>query len=285
MEQYSFDVDAGNFQQVVIEGSQHVPVLVDFWAEWCGPCRALKPILEKLAAEFQGKFILAKVDSDKNQDIAAQFGVRGIPSVKAFLGGEIVDEFSGALPESEVREFLKRLIPSPAGELHIAAGRARDQANLAEALKLLGEAAKVDARNEAVRLDAADILVELGQLDEARRLFDSLSALARMEERAQQVLARLSFAEGGQQSGDEASLRGRIAEQPDDMAARMQLANRLVAAGRHQEGLEQLLEMVRRDRAWNDEAARKAILAVFSLLGGQGPLVSEYRRKLARALN
>jgi len=285
MDQYSFDVDAGNFQQVVIEGSQHVPVLVDFWAEWCGPCRALKPILEKLAAELQGKFILAKVDSDKNQDIAAQFGVRGIPSVKAFLGGEIVDEFSGALPEAEVREFLKRLIPSPAGELHIAAGRARDQGNLAEALKLLGEAAKLDARNEVVRLDAADILVELGQLDEARRLFDSLSALARMEERAQQVQARLSFAEGGQQSGDEASLRGRIAEQPDDMEARMQLANQLVAAGRHQEGLEALLEMVLRDRSWNEEAARKAILAVFSLLGGQGPLVSEYRRKLARVLN
>ncbi|MDP2833634.1 MAG: co-chaperone YbbN [Pseudomonadota bacterium] len=285
MEQYSFDVDAGNFQQVVLEGSQQVPVLVDFWAEWCGPCRALKPLLEKLAAEFQGKFILAKVDSDKNQDIATQFGVRGIPSVKAFFGGAIVDEFSGAIPESEIREFLKRLIPSPAGELHIAAGRARDQGNLAEALKLLGEAAQLDARNEAVRLDAADILVELGQLDEARRLFDSLSPLARMEERAQQVLARLGFAEGGRQSGDAAGLRSRIAEQPDDMAARMQLANQLVAAGRHQEGLEELLEMVRRDRAWNEEAARKAILAVFSLLGGLGPLVPEYRRKLARVLN
>ncbi len=285
MEQYSFDVDAGNFQQVVIEGSHQVPVLVDFWAEWCGPCRALKPILEKLAAEFQGKFILAKVDSDKNQDIAAQFGVRGIPSVKVFFGGAIIDEFSGALPESEVRAFIERVIPSPAGELHIAAGRARDQGNLAEALKLLGEAAKLDTRNEAVRLDAADILVELGQLDEARLLFDSLSPLARMEERAQQVSARLSFAEGGRQSGDEASLRSRIAEQPDDMAARMQLANQLVAAGRHQEGLEELLEMVRRDRAWNEEAARKAILAVFSLLGGVGPLLSEYRRKLARVLN
>lgn len=285
MDQYSFDVDAGNFQQVVLEGSRQVPVIVDFWAEWCGPCRALKPVLEKLAAEFQGRFILAKVDSDKSQDLAAQFGVRGIPSVKAFFGGAIVDEFSGALPESEIREFIARVIPSPAGELHIAAGRARDKGNLAEALQLLGDAAKLDIRNEAVRLDAADILVELGQLDEARHLFDSLSPLMRMEERAQQVQARLSFAESGQQSGDEAALRGRIAEQPDDMEARMQLVNQLVAAGRHQEGLEELLEMVRRDRVWNEEAARKAILAVFSLLGGQGPLVSEYRRKLARALN
>lgn len=285
MDQYSFDVDAGNFQQVVIEGSRQVPVLVDFWAEWCGPCRALKPILEKLATEFQGKFILAKVDSDKHQDIAAQFGVRGIPSVKAFFGGEIVDEFSGALPEDQVREFLQRVIPSPAGELHIAAGRARDQGNLEEALKLLGEAAKLDPRNEAVRLDAADVLAELGLLDEARNLFDSLSPLARMEERAQQVQARLSFAEGGQKGGDEAALRGQIAERPEEMEPRMQLANQLLAAGRYQEGLEELLEMVRRDRTWNEEAARKAILAAFSLLGGQGALVSEYRRKLARILN
>ena len=285
MGQYSFDVDADNFQQVVIEGSQQVPVLVDFWAEWCGPCRMLKPVLEKLAEEFRGKFILAKVDSDKHQAIAARYGVRGIPSVKAFVGGEVVDEFSGALPESGVREFLERVIPSPADELHIAARRARDQGDPAKALQLLAEASKLDTLNEAVRLDAADILVELGQLDEARRLFDSLSPLARMEERAQQVLARLSFAEGGQKGGDEADLRSRIAEQPDDMETRMQLANLLVAAGRHQDGLEEFLEMVRRDRAWNDEAARKAILAVFNLLGGQGPLVSEYRRKLARALN
>ena len=283
MGQHSFDVDSVNFHQVVLEGSRDIPVLVDFWAEWCGPCRQLKPLLEKLAEEYQGKFILAKVDSDKNQPLAAQFGVRGIPSVKAFIGGEIVDEFSGAIPESEVRAFLERLLPSPADELRIAAGRARDQGNLAQALQQLAEASRLDLQNEDVRLDAADILVELGQLDEARRLFDSLSPAARLEERAQQILARLNFAQSG--GGDEASLRSRLKEQPDDMEARMQLANLLIASGRHQDGLEEMLEMVRRDRAWNDEAARKAILAVFNLLGGQGPLVSDYRRKLASALN
>jgi putative thioredoxin len=283
MGQHSFDVDAGNFQHVVIEGSHQVPVLVDFWAEWCGPCRMLKPILEKLAEEFQGRFILAKVDSDKNQAIAAQYGVRGIPNVKAFLGGEVVDEFSGAIPESGVREFLERLIPSPADELRIAAGRARDQGDLAQALKLLAEASKLDMQNEALRLDAADILLELGQLDEARRLLDSLSPATRTEERAQQIEARLNFAQAG--GGDEAGLRRRLAERPDDMETRMQLANLLVATGRHQEGLEDLLEMVRRDRTWNDAAARKAMLAVFNLLGGQGSLVSDYRRKLASALN
>ena len=283
MGQFAFDVDAGDFQRVVIEGSRQVPVVVDFWAEWCGPCRMLKPILEKLAEEFQGKFILAKVDSDKNQAIAAQYAVRGIPNVKAFLGGEVVDEFSGALPEAAARDFLRRLIPSPADELRIAAGRARDQGDSAQALQLLAEAAKLDMGNEAVRLDAADILLEQGEVEEARRLFDSLSPATRLEEPAQRIEARLNFAAAG--GGDEATLRDRIAASTEDMESRLRLANLLIAGGRHQEGLEQLLEMVRRDRAWSEEAARKAMLSVFNLLGGENPLVSDYRRKLARALN
>ncbi len=285
MGQHSYDVDSGNFQQVVLEGSHDIPVLVDFWAAWCAPCRQLKPLLEKLAEEYRGKFILAKVDADTNQDLAAQYGVRGIPSVKAFLGGELVDEFSGALPESQVREFLDHLIPAPADELRIAAGRARDSGEHDEALRLLGEAARLDPQHEGVRLDAADILLEHGQLVEARKLFDSLSPAAHQEERAQQVLARLTFAESGSQGGDEAGLRERIVARPEDMEARLRLANLLVAGGRHQEGLEELLEMVRRDRAWNEDAARRAILAVFSLLGGQNELVAAYRRKLASTLN
>lgn len=283
MGQFSYDVDASDFQQVVIEGSRKVPVIVDFWAEWCGPCRMLKPILEKLAEEFQGKFILAKVDSDKNQEIASQYGVRGIPNVKAFLDGEIVDEFSGALPESEVRAFLQRVLPSPADTLRIAAGQARDQGDAAQALQLLAEASKLDPNNEAVRLEAADILLELGELGEARRLFDSVSPLTRMEDQARQVEARLSFAEAG--GGDEAELLSHLAARPDDLDARLRLAKLLIANGRHRDGLEQLLDLVRRDRAWNDEAARKAMLAVFDLLGGEDPLVAEFRRKLARALN
>lgn len=283
MGQYSFDVDASDFQQVVIEGSRKVPVIVDFWAEWCSPCRMLKPILEKLAEEFQGKFILAKVDSDRNQAIASQYGVRGIPNVKAFLDGEIIDEFSGALPESEVRAFLQRVLPSPADTLRIAAGQAREQGDLAQALQLLAEASKLDPKNEATRLEAADILLELGELGEARRLFDSVSPLTRMEDQAQQVEARLNFAEAG--GGDEAELLSHLEARPDDLDARLRLANLLIAGGRHRDGLEQLLDLVRRDRAWNDEAARKAMLAAFNLLGGQDPLVAEYRRKLARALN
>ncbi len=280
---YSVDVEADNFQQVVIEGSREVPVVVDFWAPWCGPCRVLKPLLEKLALEYQGKFILAKVDSDRNQEIATQFGVRGIPSVKAFIDGLQVDEFSGALPESEVRAFLERLLPSPIDALRIDAGRARDQGDSALALRLLAEASKLDGSNENLRLDTADILLELSQVEEARHLFDSLSPATRMEARAQQIAARLDFAQAGR--ADESGLRASIEARPDDMASRLELAKLLIASDRQREGLAQLLEMVLRDRAWQDGLARKTMLSVFNLRGSQDPLVAEYRRRLSSALN
>ncbi len=285
MGNFAFDVDASNFQEIVLEGSKQTPVVMEFWAEWCGPCKALKPLLEKLAEEYQGKFILAKINADHNQDLAAQFGVRGIPSVKAVFNGEMLEEFSGAIPEAAVREFLARIIPSPAEALRVQASMARTEGDTAQALQLLAEAAKLDPANERVRLDAADILVSLNELDEAKRLLDSLSAVTRMDEEAQRIIAKLSFALGGQQGGDEVGLREKITVAPDDMETRMQLVNLLVAAGRYQDGLDELLEMVRRDRAWNDDAPRKTILAVFNMLGGQGELVSTYRRKLASALN
>jgi putative thioredoxin len=285
MGQYSVEVNRDNFQQVVMEDSKRVPVVIDFWAEWCGPCRALKPILEKLADEYQGKFVLAKINSDENQDLAAQFGVRGIPSVKAVYDGQIVDEFSGAIPESAVREFLGRIIPSPAEELRIKATGQRDAGDLAGALQTLAEASKLDTANEAVRLDAADILLEVGEPDEARRLLDSLSPATKLEDRTQQLLAKLNFAQAGQDGEDEQTLRARITAAPDDMDARLRLANLLVASGRYEPGMDELLEVIRLDRSWNDDAARKTLLSVFSMLGGQGDLVAQYRRKLASALN
>ena len=288
MGQYAFDVDQHNFQQVVIEGSAKVPVVIDFWAPWCGPCRTLKPILEKLAEEYQGRFILAKINSDENQGLAAQFGVRGIPAVKAVLAGELVDEFSGALPEGAVRQFLDRLIPSPGDELRLQASDLRDAGDLAGALQVLGQASQVDPKNEAVRIDAAEILAELNQWADIQPLLDSLSPAARTEERVVRLLAKLAFArsaaQGDEASAGEADLRAALAAKPEDMETRHKLANLLVAQGRYADGMDELLEMVRRDRAWNDEAGRKALLSVFNLLGGD-PLVAEYRRKLATALN
>ncbi len=231
------------------------------------------------------EFLLAKVNSDRNQELAGQFGVRGIPNVKAVYQGRIVDEFSGALPESAVREFLARIIPSPAEDLRMQAAEQKDAGDLAGALQTLAAASNLDTSNENIRIDAAEILLELNEADEAKRLLDSLSADTKADSRVQQLLAKLAFAGAQADSGAADELRARLAADANDHQACYDLANLLVGQGQPAEGLDELLEIVRRDRTWNEDAARKQILAVFNLLGGQGELVSAYRRKLSSALN
>ena len=280
MSEHALDVGLADFAQHVLEESRHRPVVVDFWAPWCGPCKSLKPILEKLAVEYGGKFLLAKINSDDNQELAARYGVRGIPSVKAFIGGELVDEFSGALPEGEVCAFLDRLIPSPADEIRQQAAAARMAGDLSGALQLLAEASKLDPDHLGVRLDAAEIMLDLNEVDEATRLLGSVADDA--DPRVPALKARLQFM--GAAGEDEAALTARVAANENDLEARLKLANLLIAATRYEAGMDQLLEIVRRDRSFGDDIGRKTLLSVFNLLGG-GDLVSRYRRLLASALN
>lgn len=242
MGRFSFDVDAMGFAVAVLEASQRVPVVVDFWAPWCGPCQSLKPILEKLAEEFGGRFLLARVNTDENQELAMQFGIRGIPDVKAFYRGQVVDQFTGALPESAVREFLARILPSPAEELRQQAAALREAGNHRQALETLGEASKLEPGYEQLRIDAAEILLDEGRLEEARQLLDSLSAGTALGEQAQRLRARMDFAPEGQAGAGEATLRERIARDAGDMQARLDLAHLLVSQGRHAEGMDELLE-------------------------------------------
>ena len=279
MSEHALDVGLADFQQHVLDESKHRPVVVDFWAPWCGPCKSLKPILEKLAAEYGGRFLLAKVNSDDNQALATRYGVRGIPSVKAFVDGAMVDEFSGALPEGEVRAFLDRLIPGPAEELRAQAADLRASGDFPAALQALAEASKIDPKHLGVRLDAAEIMLDLGEADETRRLIASVPDDADL--RVAQLKARLQFM--GVEGEDVAALTAQVAANENDLAARLKLANLLVAAGQHEAGMDQLLEIVRRDRSFEDDIGRKTLLSVFDLLGG-GELVSRYRRQLSSLL-
>ena len=283
MSAHALDVSgAAEFERQVLEESRRRPVVVDFWAPWCGPCRSLKPILEKLADEYGGKFLLAKVNADENQELSARYGVRGIPAVKAFSQGRLADEFSGALPEAAVREFLDRLVPKPAEMLRLKADEQLRRGDASGALKLLAEAAALDPANEWVRVDAAAIMLDVGDMAEAQHLLQEV----RLDDaRVAQLRSRLEFAQAAASGESAEALAARIARNSDDLQARLQLAKLLAAARDYAGAMEQMLEVVRRDRRYGDDAGRRALLAVFDLLGPGHPLVGEYRRKLASALN
>ena len=282
MSTHALDISAANFQREVIDASRAVPVLVDFWAPWCGPCRVLKPVLEKLADQYQGRFRLAKVNSDDNPQLSAQYGVRSIPNVKAFVDGELVDEFLGAQSESAVRAFIDGLMPSP-GEILRRQAAARSAAgDAAGALGLLEQAAEA-GHDDAVYADMIEILLAQGHVAQATTIADKLGPLAGDDPRVRALLARLRFADDGKQ--DASALRARIEAEPANLEARLRLAGLDVAGQRYESALEQLIEIIRRDRKWNDEAGRKTMLAVFDLLGAQHELTGRYRRKLASLLN
>ena len=281
----AIDVSEKDFNEVVIEGSRRVPVIVDFWAPWCAPCRALAPVLEKLATEHQGKFTLVKVNSDENQPLAAQWGVRGIPNVKAFVGGKPVDEFSGALPETMVREFLKRVIPSPAEELRLEAEAVyRESRDDVKTLALLAQALELDPRHEPALIDAAAVLADLGRHEEAKAFLERLAPITQMDERVAALRARMDFADAAAHGLDAQALEQRLGQAPDDLETRWQLANLYAAQQDYAPALDHLLEIVRRDRAFRDDIGRRTMLQIFGVLGQQDERVSEYRRRLASAM-
>jgi putative thioredoxin len=242
-------------------------------------------VLDKLAGEYDGRFTLAKINSDDNPELSARYGVRGIPNVKAFVGGEVVDEFSGALPESGVRAFIERIVPSPADELRDEAAQVYAQTrDVDKALELLSQAEQRDPGNEDVRIDRARLLIEAGRHDEARKLIDGLSPLTQMDERVSALKARMDLARDAAEAPAEDVLKERIARDENDLEARLQLAHLDVARKEYRPALEQLLEIVKRDRGYRDDIARKTMLKVFELLGNAGELVSEFRKKLSGAM-
>lgn len=285
MSEFAFDVSIENFEAQVLIPADTVPVVVDFWAPWCQPCQTLKPMLEKLAEEYKGRFLLAKVNSDENPELAQHFGVRSIPSVKVLFQGQLVDEFNGALPEGQVREFLDR-IALPAGPEHadlrqVAAGLVAE-GKLEEALATLVQASQANPQDQAIQLDAVEVLMQLGRNDEAKQLLGG--DYANEADRANALRARLSLLDG---AADIAPLEAKLAENADDHATRLELSKAYAAQGRFREALEAALEVVRRDRFFDQGAGRKAVLALFEALSGEqyDDIVREFRRKLSATLN
>jgi putative thioredoxin len=287
---YSIDVGGENFDAVVLQGSASTPVLVDFWAPWCAPCRALGPILEKLAAEMAGRFVLAKLDTDRHPDVAGRYGVRGIPDVRLFVGGAIVDGFTGALPERELRAFLDRTLPSPVAPLVAHARALREAGDGEGALRRLAEARAIDADDEALLLEEADVLLELGRAPEAAVALDALEAPARSRTRPLRDHARHAALKAKAElhahaGGDLAALGAAAAREPVDCAAKLAYADALAAAGDYERALAELLAIVASSRAFGDDVGRTRMLTIFAALGGDSDLVRRYRRELAAVIN
>lgn len=285
MSEFAFDVSIQDFEAKVLIPAETVPVVVDFWAPWCEPCKLLKPMLEKLAEEYKGRFILAKVNSDENPELAQHFGVRSIPSVKVLFQGQLVDEFNGAIPESQIRAFLDRIaLPEGPEQINLREQAAAlvAEGKLEEALAVLVQASQANPQDQAIQLDAVDVLMQLGRHDEAKQLLGG--EYANEPDRANALRARLALADG---AADTAPLEAKLEANPDDHASRLELSKAYAAQSRFREALEAALEVARRDRFFNEGAARKAILALFEALSGEqyDDLVREFRRKLSATLN
>ena len=281
---YVIDATSGNFSREVIERSNKVPVVVDFWASWCSPCRILMPILHGLAEELQGQFVLAKVDSDREQQLAQDYGVRSLPTVKIFRRGRVVEEFIGVQPESVIRELVERHIERESDRLRERAHAAMENGDLDQALTLLQQARELDPDKLEMTLDLAQVLLQRGEPEAAEELLEALPLDQRASEGAKIMVARVHFARGAQGAPALEELRRTVASVPDDLVARYQLAARLVTTGAVEQAMDELLEIMRRDRNFRDDIARRDLLSVFEMLGNGGEIVNECRRKLARLL-
>jgi putative thioredoxin len=282
---YVLDADSASFQALVVDGSRRVPVLVDFWAEWCGPCRALTPILEKLADEFQGRFLVVKVDTDREQQVASQFGIRSLPTVKLFKDGVVVDEFMGVQPESRVRALLERFVSRESDDARAQAKTLRENGQLTQARSILEQAHAGDPGNQRVVPDLANVLIDLGELDQAGKVLDSAPDSVKSDHAVRTAMVRLTFAQVVATSppADELSLA--IENDPRDCESRYRLGALHMGRGEYQAALDQFIEILRIDRAFRDDAGREGLLSVFEMLGNDHPLVGRYRARMSSLLH
>ena len=276
---YIVDIDESNAQTLLIEESQKRPVIVDFWADWCAPCKQLMPILEKLAAEYQGAFLLAKVNADEQQMLAQQLGVRSLPTVMVIKDGQPVDGFSGAQPESAVRDMLDKHVPSPQADSLVEAEQLLAEGDIPGALALFRGAWEDSGQKPEFTMAYADALITASRLDEAEALLSDIK-MVDQDARYQQLMAQIELQRQAARSPEIEALEADLASDEQNHEVRVKLAVQISSHGRYREALEHLLVVLRADRDWGNGEAKRVYLDMIATIGKGDPLAAEYQRKL-----
>ena len=277
---YIFEATMENFQQEVMEASATTPVLVDVWAEWCAPCKQLMPILEKLVEEYQGKFLLAKVNADEQQELTSSLGVRSLPTVILVKDGQAVDGFNGAQPESEIRKVLGKHIEAPAEDPYEKAHALWEAGDIDGALAILTEMNQKDPENLDVLIDLAQLKAEQGDLDTAEQVLNSVPPEEKMQHKAKQLAARVKFLKQSGELPPQADLEAKLETNPKDPEALHQLSLHMVLQDKNAEAMDLLIRLMQADGAYKDGIAKTTLVELFEKLGNNNPDVRAYRRKL-----
>jgi len=282
---YIFDATEQNFQQGVIENSYKAPVLVDFWAEWCEPCKQLIPVLENLANNLNGQFVLAKVNSENEQSLSQQFQIRSIPTVLVFKNGEMVDQFNGIQTEEFIRNLINKHSTSEADNLRNQAFEVIQSGDFDNGKTLLIKAESLAPENITIQIDLAHLEAREKNYEAAKKRLDKFSLADRGNDQVVSLLNKIELALVSENAPDISELEKMLAENPNDHLSRYQLAIQLINQDNYEAGLEHLIYILIRDNQFQEGAVKKSLLATFSLLGDEHPLVGKFRRKMFNAMH